>query len=124
MPRLSGIQLTLLFLTSILNKIVKKKKKMTTTGYYSIYIVHYTPCGQKLWNRSNTNKLVQLEDIKTERGCSTQCTERTRVLHHSSLGLHCRCPDILSYPSDVPTLAYCACAHQYYILFLTLNNNI
>ncbi len=25
---------------------------MTTTGYYSIYIVHYTPCGQKLWNRS------------------------------------------------------------------------
>jgi len=26
---------------------------MTTTGYYSIYIVHYTPCGQKLWNRSH-----------------------------------------------------------------------
>ncbi len=27
-----------------------------------------------------------------------QCTERTRVLHHSSLGLHCRgCPDQISY---------------------------
>ncbi len=35
-----------------------------------------------------------------------------------------RCPDILSYPSDFPTSAYCACAHQYCILFLTLNNNI
>ncbi len=36
----------------------------------------------------------------------------------------CRCPDILSYPSDFPTSAYCASAHQYCILFLTLNNNI
>ncbi len=36
----------------------------------------------------------------------------------------CRCPDILSYPSDFPTSAYCACAHQYCILFLTLNNYI
>ncbi len=35
-----------------------------------------------------------------------------------------RCPDILSYPSDFPTSAYCACAHQYFIVFLTLNNNI
>ncbi len=35
-----------------------------------------------------------------------------------------RCPDILSYPSDCPTSAYCACAHQYCILSLTLNNNI
>ncbi len=34
------------------------------------------------------------------------------------------CPDILSYPSDFSTSAYSACAHQYYILFLTLNNNI
>ncbi len=35
---------------------------------------------------SYKNKFVQIEDtkIKTER------TERTRVLHHSSLGLHCR----------------------------------
>ncbi len=33
-----------------------------------------------------------------------------------------RCPDILSYPSDFPTSAYCA--HQYCIIFLTLNNNI
>ncbi len=44
---------------------------------------------------SNTNYLVQLEE--TERGCSMQLTERTRVLHHSSLGLHCRgCPDQIS----------------------------
>ncbi len=45
---------------------------------------------------SNKNTFVQLEDttIKTERACSMQCTDRTRVLHHSSLGLHCRgCPD-------------------------------
>ncbi len=28
-----------------------------------------------------------------------------------------RCPDILSYPSDFPTLAYCACEHQYCIPF-------
>ncbi len=35
-----------------------------------------------------------------------------------------RCPDILSYPSDFPTGAYCACAHQYFVLFLMLNNNI
>ncbi len=28
------------------------------------------------------------------------------------------CPDILSYPSDFPTGAYCACAHQYFVLFL------
>ncbi len=33
-------------------------------------------------------------------------------------------PDILSYPSNVPTSANCICAHQYCILFLTLNNNI
>ncbi len=32
--------------------------------------------------------------------------------------------DILSYPSHFPTSAYCACAHQYCILFHTLNNNI
>ncbi len=40
---------------------------------------------------SNTNNFVQLEDttIKTERGCSMRCTERWRVLHHSSEGLHC-----------------------------------
>ncbi len=40
---------------------------------------------------SNTNNFVQLEDttIKTERCCSMQCTERTIVVHHSSLGLHC-----------------------------------
>ncbi len=39
-----------------------------------------------------TNNFVQLEDtkIKTERGCSMQRTEQTTVLHHSSLGLHCR----------------------------------
>ncbi len=35
-----------------------------------------------------------------------------------------RCPDILSYPSDFPISVYCACAHRYGILFLTLNNNI
>ncbi len=35
-----------------------------------------------------------------------------------------RCPDFLSYPSDFPTSAYCACARQYCILFLMLNNNI
>ncbi len=37
---------------------------------------------------SNKNNLVQLEDtiIKTERCCSTQRTEWTRVVHHSSLG--------------------------------------
>ncbi len=48
---------------------------------------------------SNTNNFVQLEDttIQTERCCSTQRTERTRVLHHSSLGLHCcGCPDQIS----------------------------
>ncbi len=48
---------------------------------------------------SNTNYFVQLEDtkIKTERNCSMQRTERTRVLHHSSLGLHNRLsrPDFL-----------------------------
>ncbi len=39
---------------------------------------------------SNKNYLVQLEDttIKTECSCSMQRTERTRALHHSSLGLH------------------------------------
>ncbi len=45
---------------------------------------------------SNKNNLVQLEDttVKTERVCSMHCTERTRVVHHSSRGLHCRgCPD-------------------------------
>ncbi len=50
---------------------------------------------------SNTNKFVQLEDttIKTECGCSTQCTERTTAVHHSSLALHCRgCPDQISSP--------------------------
>ncbi len=49
---------------------------------------------------SNTNNLVQLEDtaIKTESCCSMQCTKRTRVMHHSSLGLHCcGCPDQISY---------------------------
>ncbi len=48
---------------------------------------------------SNKNNFVQLEDttIKTERGCSTQCTEQTRLVHHSSLGLHCRsCLDQIS----------------------------
>ncbi len=48
---------------------------------------------------SNTNNFVQLEDttIKTERGCSTQWTEQTRLVHHSSLGLHCRsCLDQIS----------------------------
>ncbi len=48
---------------------------------------------------SNTNNYVQLENttIKTERCCSMQHTERTRVFHHSSLGLHCRgCPDHIS----------------------------
>ncbi len=48
---------------------------------------------------SNKNKFVQIEDtkIKTERGCSMQHTKQTRVLHHSSLGLHCRLsrPDFL-----------------------------
>ncbi len=41
---------------------------------------------------SNKNNLVQLEEtkIKTERVCSMQRTEQTKVLHHSSLGLHCR----------------------------------
>ncbi len=34
---------------------------------------------------------------KTELSCSMQRTDRTRVLHHSSLGLHCRgCPDQIS----------------------------
>ncbi len=38
---------------------------------------------------SNTNYFVKLEDttIKTEHDCSMR-TERTTVLHHSSLGLH------------------------------------
>ncbi len=48
------------------------------------------------------NYFVQLEDtkIKTEHGCSMQRTDRTRVLHHSSLGLHCRgWPDQIS-PRD------------------------
>ncbi len=48
---------------------------------------------------SNKNYFVQLKDttIKTERSCSMPRTERTRVLHHSSLGLHCRCwPDQIS----------------------------
>ncbi len=48
---------------------------------------------------SNTNNFVQLEDtrIKTERCCSMQCTDRTRAVHHSSLGLHNRLsrPDFL-----------------------------
>ncbi len=49
---------------------------------------------------SSKNYFVQLEDttIKTERSCSMQCTDRTRVLHHSSLGLHCQIsarPDFL-----------------------------
>ncbi len=51
---------------------------------------------------SNTNNVVQLEDtkIKTERVCSMQRTEQTTVLHHSSLGLHCRgCPDQIA-PRD------------------------
>ncbi len=53
---------------------------------------------------SNTNYLVQLEDttIKTERCCSMQCTKRTTVVHHSSLGLHCRgCPDQISYAAGL-----------------------
>lgn len=29
---------------------------------------------------------------------------------------------ILSYPSDCPTRAYCACANQYRVIFVTLNN--
>ncbi len=48
---------------------------------------------------SNTNNFVLLEDttVKTERGCSMQCTKRMRFVHHSSLGLHCRgCPDQIS----------------------------
>ncbi len=48
---------------------------------------------------SNTNYFVQFEDttIQTERVCSMQRTERTRAVHHSSLGLHCRLsrPDFL-----------------------------
>ncbi len=50
---------------------------------------------------SNTNNFVKLEDttIKTERSCSMQRNEGRRVLHHSSLGLHCRgCPDQMSCP--------------------------
>ncbi len=46
---------------------------MTTTGYYSIYIVHYTPCGQKLWNRSeryvmdyNQLNIIQLLNLSTQ----------------------------------------------------------
>ncbi len=42
----------------------------------------------------------------------------------SSLRRRGRCPDILSYTSDFPTRAYCACAHQCFVLFLRLNNNI
>ncbi len=37
MPRLSGIQLTLLFLTSILNKIVKKKKNDNNWVLFNLY---------------------------------------------------------------------------------------
>ncbi len=42
---------------------------------------------------SYKNKFVQIEDTKIK----TEGTERTRVLHHSSLGLHCRMsrPDLL-----------------------------
>ncbi len=45
---------------------------------------------------SNNNNSIQLEDttIKTERCCSMQCTDRTRVSHHSSLGLHLSWPDL------------------------------
>ncbi len=53
---------------------------------------------------SNTNYFVQLEDtkIKTERVCSMQHTEQTTVLHHSSLGLHCRCcSDQISYTAGL-----------------------
>ncbi len=35
---------------------------MTTTAYSSIYIVHYTPCGQKLWNRSVAKALKEAEE--------------------------------------------------------------
>ncbi len=53
----------------------------------------------------NKNNFVQLEDttIKTECCCSMQRTDRTRVLHHSSLGLHCRgCPDQNSCTAGFP----------------------
>ncbi len=53
---------------------------------------------------SNTNNFVQLEDtkIKTERCCSMQCTEQKTVVHHSSLGLHCRgCSDQVSYTAGL-----------------------
>ncbi len=53
---------------------------------------------------SNKNYSVQLEDtkIKTEHICSMQRTEQMTVLHHSSLGLHCRgCPDQISYAAGL-----------------------
>ncbi len=46
--------------------------------------------------------IVQLEGtkIKAERVCSMQRTEQPTVLHHSSLGLHCR-----GYPNQISCAA-------------------
>ncbi len=78
-------------------------------GYTGVKPQHYyvtcPPWHRRLdFIKSNTNYFVQLEDttIKTERVCLMQRTEWTRVLHHSSLGLHrCDCPDQISCPAGL-----------------------
>ncbi len=54
---------------------------MTTTGYYSIYIVHYTPCGQKLWNRSYMTQPLVGPENKHSWGVKS----RTWVVNSDSL---------------------------------------
>ncbi len=51
--------------------------------------------------------------------CDILLTYCAMFFHKNSL--YVTCPD---YPSDFPTRAYCACAHPYRVLILTLNNNI
>ncbi len=53
-------------------------------------------------------------------GCSVRESNHWGVFWYKQS----RCSDIVSYPSNFPTSAYCVCAHQYCILFLMLNNNI
>ncbi len=60
-----------------------------------------------LWHRRTKIKLLSVNYILLFL-CASMCTRE----------IIDRCPDILSYPSDLPTSAYCACARQYCMRFL------
>ncbi len=54
-----------------------------------------------------------------------QRTERTRVLHHSSLGLHCRgCPDQISYSAVLVGRAIIFPFFLYYAYPIILNDRL